>query len=181
LEARERSANKMIDSGRTFPIFVFVTSAVVMVTVLLSQYWGGLAPCELCLYERWPWDAAIVVSFVAAMAGSRAALPWVTMLLALVFLAGSGLAFYHVGVERHWFAGPTACTSGAATPTTLEALKTQLMQQQPVRCDEPAWALAGVSLAGWNFLGSLAMAAVCLLVFVRVRTRLLSPRAWPVG
>ena len=168
----------MIDSGRIFPIFVLVTSAAVMLTVLLSQYWGGLAPCELCLYERWPWDAAVVVSFVAAMAGSRAALPWVAALLALVFLAGSGLAIYHLGVERHWFAGPAACTAGAA-PTTLEALKSQLMHQQPVRCDEPAWTLAGVSLAGWNLLGSLAMAAVCLLVFVRARSGLSSPRARP--
>ncbi len=170
----------MTDSTRGFPIFVLMTSAAVMVTVVLSQYWGGLAPCELCLYERWPWVAAIVVSFAAAMAGSRAALPWVAVLLALLFLAGSGLAFYHFGVERHWFAGPTACTAGA-TPTTLEALKTQLMHQQPVRCDEPAWTLAGISLAGWNLLGSLAMTAVCLLVFVRVRTGLPSPRARPVG
>jgi len=161
----------MTDNGRSFPLFVLVTSVIVMLTVLLSQYWGGLAPCELCLYERWPWDAAIVVSFVAAMAGSRAALPWVALLLALVFLSGSALAFYHMGVERHWFAGPEACTAGA-TPTTLEALKTQLMRQQPVRCDEPAWTLGGVSLAGWNLLGSLAMTAVCLAVFARARAAL---------
>ena len=159
----------MIESGRIFPIFVLVTSAVVMAAVLLAQYWGGLAPCELCLSERWPWDVAIVVSLVAAMVGSRAALPWLTLLLALVFIVGSGLALYHFGVERHWFAGPSACTAGG-TPATLDALKNQLMRQQPVRCDEPAWTLAGVSLAGWNLLGSLIMSGVCLAVFARVRT-----------
>jgi len=110
---------------------------------LLSQYWGGLAPCELCLLQRWPWGAAIVISFIAMMVGSRPALPWVALLLAAVFLIGSALAFYHVGVEQHWFAGPTACTTPATAAATVEQLKAQLLHQQPVRCDEPAWTLWG--------------------------------------
>ncbi len=154
----------MRGDGRGFALFVLVTSTIVMATVLASQYWGGLAPCELCLAERWPWDAAIVVAFIALMTGSRAALPWVALLLAVIFLAGSGLAFYHVGVERHWFAGPSACTA-QGTATTLEALRAQLMRSQPVRCDEPAWTLFGISLAGLNLLASLAMAAICASVF----------------
>jgi disulfide bond formation protein DsbB len=158
----------MRGGGRAFPIFVLVTSAAVIAAVLLSQYWGGLAPCELCLTERWPWDVAIVVSFVAAMVGSRAALPWVALLLALIFAIGAALGGYHVGVEQHWFAGPSACAA-AGTPATLDALKAQLMHQQPVRCDEPAWTLFGISLAGLNFLGSLTMTGVCLAVFIRVR------------
>jgi disulfide bond formation protein DsbB len=89
----------MTDGGRVFPIFVLVASAAVMATVLLSQYWGGLEPCELCLIERWPWDVAIVVAFVAAMVGSRPGLPWVAPLLAAVFAAGSALAFYHVSTR----------------------------------------------------------------------------------
>jgi disulfide bond formation protein DsbB len=153
-----------MNSGRTFPLFVLVTSAIVMAVVLLAQYWGGLAPCELCLYERWPWDMAIVISFIAAMAGSRPALPWVALLVAAVFALGGALGFYHLGVEQHWFAGPQTCTS-PATPTTLEALKAQLQHQQPVRCDEPAWSLWGVSLAGWNLLASLVMAGVSFAGF----------------
>jgi disulfide bond formation protein DsbB len=159
----------MTDGGRTFPVFVLVTSAAVMAAVLLSQYWGGLTPCELCLSERWPWDVAIVIAFVAAMVGSRPALPWVALLLAAVFAAGSALGFYHLGVEQHWVAGPSACTSAAGTPETLDALKVQLLHQQPVRCDEPAWTIFGVSLAGWNFLASLVMTGICLVVFVRGR------------
>jgi disulfide bond formation protein DsbB len=157
----------MRGGARSFPIFVLVTSSIVMGTVLFSQYWGGLAPCELCLTERWPWDVAIVIAFVAVMAGSRPALPWIALLLAVVFIIGSVLAFYHVGVEQHWFAGPRACTA-EATPATLEELKAQLMHQQPVRCDEPAWTLFGVSLAGWNLLASLTMAAISIVVWLRV-------------
>jgi disulfide bond formation protein DsbB len=157
----------MRGSARSFPIFVLVTSVIVMVIVLLSQYRGGLAPCELCLTERWPWDVAIVISFVAAMTGSRSALPWVVLMLAGVFIVGSALASYHVGVEQHWFAGPSACTA-RGTPATIEALKAQLSHQQPVRCDEPAWTLFGVSLAGWNLLASLIMAAISTVVFLRL-------------
>ena len=162
--APRRRLQPITDDGRAFPLFILVTSAIVMGTVLLSQYWGSLAPCELCLTERWPWDAAIVIAFVAAMVGNRPALPWVALLLAAVFVAGSALAFYHVGVERHWFAGPSACTAGG-TPATLEALKAQLMRAQPVPCDEPAWTLFGVSLAGLNLLASLVMAVICIAVF----------------
>jgi len=127
---------------RVFPVFVLAASAVVLGGALLSQYWGGLAPCELCLMQRWPWAAAIVVSFIATMVGNRPALPWVALLLAVVFAIGSVLAIYHVGVEQHWFAGPSACSGAATAADTLEALKAQILRQQPVRCDEVPWSLS---------------------------------------
>src|ERR1700739_5145164 len=104
----------MIEPNRAFAAFVLGASAVVLGGALMSQYWGGLVPCELCLLQRWPWGVAIVISFIATMVGSRLALPWVALLLAAGFVVSSGLALYHVGVERHWFAGPTACSGGAA-------------------------------------------------------------------
>jgi len=154
---------------RVFPVFVLAASAVVLGGALLSQYWGGLAPCELCLMQRWPWAAAIVVSFIATMVGNRPALPWVALLLAVVFAIGSVLAIYHVGVEQHWFAGPSACSGAATAADTLEALKAQILRQQPVRCDEVPWSLWGISLAGWNLLASLVMTGVCLLACVQSR------------
>jgi disulfide bond formation protein DsbB len=164
--------DRMRAGGRAFPIFVLLVSAAVLGAVLLSQYWGGLLPCELCLKERWPWAIAIVVAFVAMMVGSRPALPWVAALLAAVFAVSSGLAFYHVGVEQRWFAGPSVCAEAAGTPTTLAALKAELAHQQPVRCDEPAWSLFGVSLAGWNLVASLVMTGICLGVASTLRTRM---------
>ena len=153
-----------------FPVFLLLASAAVLGAALASQYWGGLAPCELCLLQRWPWVAAIVISLIATAIGSRltlpcAPLPWVALLLAAVFAIGSALAFYHVGVEKHWFAGPSACTGAATAADTVEALKARILGQAPVRCDEPAWSLWGISLAGWNLLASLLMAASCLAAF----------------
>jgi disulfide bond formation protein DsbB len=159
----------MTAATRAFPVFVLAASAIALGAALLSQYWGGLAPCELCLLQRWPWGVAIVISIVATMVASRPALPWVALLLAAVFVVSSGLAFYHVGVEQHWFAGPTACSGTATAADTLEALKAQILHQQPVRCDEPAWSLWGISLAGWNLLASLIMMGCCLAAFLQSR------------
>ena len=136
---------------------------------LLSQHWGGLAPCELCLLQRWPWVAAIIISLMAAVVGSRVALSRVALLLIAVFAVGSALAFYHVGVEKHWFAGPNACSGAATAADTVEALKAQILKQKPVRCDEPVWLLWGISLAGWNLLASLLMGGGCLAVFWQLR------------
>jgi disulfide bond formation protein DsbB len=159
----------MTGGSRGFPIFVLLASAAVLGAALLSQYWGGLAPCELCLVQRWPWAAAVVISFVATMVGSRAGLPWVALLLAAVFILGTALAFYHVGVEHHWFAGPSACSGAATAADTVEALKAQILRQQPVRCDDVAWSLWGISLAGWNLLASVVMMVCCTAVFLQSR------------
>ena len=156
------------DPGR-FPIFVLAASAALLGGAFISQYWGGLAPCELCLLQRWPWAAAIIISLIAITVGSRSTLLWLALLLFAVFAIGSALAFYHVGVEKHWFAGPSACMGAATAADTVEALKAQILRQMPVRCDEPAWSLWGISLAGWNLLASLVMASSCLAVFWRLR------------
>jgi disulfide bond formation protein DsbB len=154
---------------RRFPVFVLAASAAVLGSAFISQYWGGLAPCELCLLQRWPWAATIVISLIAITVGSRSALPWVALLLAAVFAVGSALALYHVGVEKHWFAGPNACTGAATAADTVEALKARILGQAPVRCDEPAWSVWGISLAGWNLLASLVMGNSCLAVFWLLR------------
>lgn len=154
---------------RSFAGFVLAASLIVLGTALASQYWGGLAPCELCLLERWPWKAAIAVSLVALVLGHRPALSWVALLLGLVYAVSVAFAFYHVGVEQHWFAGPSACTSSPTGAMTLEALERQLEGTQAVMCDEVQWSLWGVSLAGWNLLASLAMAAICATIFARAR------------
>jgi disulfide bond formation protein DsbB len=152
-----------------FPAAVLAASVAVLGAALLSQYWGGLAPCELCLSQRWPWAAAIAISLIAIFGGSRPALPWVALLLSVFFAIGCGLAFYHVGVEKHWFAGPEACTGAATAADTVEALRARILGQMPVPCDEPAWSLWGISMAGWNLLASVMMAGGCLAAFVQLR------------
>jgi disulfide bond formation protein DsbB len=156
-------------STRTFAGFALVASAAVLGGALLSQYWGGLAPCELCLLERWPWRVAIVVASVALMIGKRPLLPWAALLLAFVYLVSMAVSFYHAGVEQHWFAGPSACTAGPGGAMTLEQMRAQILGATVVMCDKVQWSLFGVSLAGWNFVASSAMAAICGGVFAVTR------------
>src|ERR1700736_6796655 len=100
-----------------FPILVLAASLAVLASVLVSQYWGGLTPCELCVLQRWPWVAAVVISLIGIKVSKR--LRWVALTLAAVFAVSSALAFYHVGVERHWFVGPSACTGPATAADPL--------------------------------------------------------------
>ena len=140
---------------------MLAASIAVLGTALLSQYWGGLAPCELCLLQRWPWRVAIVLAVAAWLAGDRVSLSWAALVFVLVFFVSVGLGFYHLGVEQHWFAGPTACTATGPTATTVDELRRQLLAAPLVMCDRVQWALFGVSLAGWNLIASLTMAAFC--------------------
>jgi len=125
-------------SARRVASILFLVSAAVVGAALLFQYVGGIAPCELCLYERWPYYGAAALALVATVIGNPAVSRLVLALAALAFLAGAGLAFYHVGVEQHWFAGPAACTAGnTVPPANFEEYKRRLMQQQVVACDQP--------------------------------------------
>ncbi|HUK58248.1 MAG TPA: disulfide bond formation protein B [Stellaceae bacterium] len=138
-----------------------VLAGIVLVLggALIFQYWGGLAPCELCLYERWPYYAALPLALaLTTRETARADARLGAALLLAIFCGSSVLAFYHVGVEQHWFAGPTACTGTGGSATTIDELRKLLMTQQTVRCDAPQWTLFGVSLAGYNLLASLALA-----------------------
>lgn len=148
---------------RLFAGAVLVVSAAVLGAALASQYWGGLDPCELCLLERWPWWAAIAISAATWLAGPRLSLTAPALVLAAVFAVSAGLGLYHAGVELHWFPGPSACTATGPAATSIDALRAQLMGKQAVMCDQVQWALFGISLAGWNFLISLAMAGFCAM------------------
>jgi disulfide bond formation protein DsbB len=157
----------MVLTTRQFAGAVLIASVAVLGAALLSQYWGGLAPCELCLLERWPWWVAIAIAAIAWLIGDRLALPVPAIVLAIVFLVGAGIAFYHVGVEQHWFAGPAACTASDGGATSVDALRAQLLGKQPVMCDQAQWSLFGISLAGWNLLASMAMAGFCAMTIRR--------------
>jgi disulfide bond formation protein DsbB len=159
----------MVLTTRFFAGAVLAASVLVLGAALLSQYRGGLAPCELCLLERWPWWAAIALAAAAWLAGERLAPTAPALLLAIVFVVSAGLGLYHVGVERHWFPGPSACTASGTAAASIDALRAQLLGKQPVMCDEVQWSLFGISLAGWNFLASLVLAGFCAAAARRPR------------
>ncbi|MET4700717.1 disulfide bond formation protein DsbB [Constrictibacter sp. MBR-5] len=146
-------------NGRLAPLVLALASAVILGSALASQYVGGLSPCELCIWQRWPYVATIVLGLAAA-AVRRAARRALLALAGLVFLAGAAVAAFHVGVEQHWWQGLQSCGGNLPQARTVEELRAALLQQPVVRCDEIAWSLFGISMAGWNFLLSLGLAAL---------------------
>ena len=149
---------------RNAPLWAAAASAAALLIALASQYWGGLAPCKLCLWQRAPHGAVIVIGLGAALwfrgSRERALMTW---LCALAFAVGAGIALYHAGVEQGWIAGPTSCTGAASLnqATTIEDLRAQLLGTPIVRCDEIPWSLFGLSIAAWNALFCLGMTAFC--------------------
>lgn len=158
---------------RRLDLLSWLTAAlgvVVLGTVLASQYLGGLQPCELCLYQRWPWGAAIVLGLLAAVI--RPARRVLVLLAGLVILLGGLLAAYHAGVEYGWFPGFTACTSAISLGTgDVSSLRDQLLNAPVVRCDVPGFVLFGISMAGYNAILSVVAGLVLLAATIRGSTR----------
>ena len=142
--------------GRAIPLIVAAASAGLLLGAYLSQHVGGLAPCPLCLIQRYPHFAVLGLGLAAVFIGGRARVALLGLSgVALLVTAGYGV--YHVGVEQGWF------VSGCAAPMaggSLEDIKAQIMAAPLTRCDEVPWSLIGVSLAGWNAIASVPMAGV---------------------
>ena len=136
------------------PLFVTAAAAAAPAVALLSQYAGGLQPCVLCIWQRWPYAAAIVLG-VAGMALVRrpAALRALLALAGVAFLVSAGIGVFHVGVEQHWWEGTSGCGSNTSTiGMTPEEVIAMLQATPVVRCDEVAWSLFGISMAGFNVI-----------------------------
>ena len=122
---------------------------------LASQYVGGLYPCEMCYWQRWPHGAAILLALGALLSPLGAPRTRILTLLAALAIAISGaIGVFHAGVEYGWWEGITTCTTTGAT--SLE----ELLAVPLIRCDQVQWSLAGISLAGFNAILSLGAAAV---------------------
>lgn len=122
---------------------------------------AGYAPCHLCIVQRWPHAAAILLALLAWLTWPRGARVW-ALLGALAMLICAGIAVYHAGVEFKWWAGPTTCSGGAAAigQMSVQDLMAQINAAPVVRCDAPALLIFGFSMAVWNGLFSLVLAGV---------------------
>ncbi len=138
---------------RTACLLLALASALILLAVLALQYLGGLAPCHLCVLQRWPYVALIGLGLVGRRWQPRPLLA----LAVLTLLVGVGLAGYHVGIELGWWALPESCIADGSSARTIEELK-QLLAKAPPTCDQVGFSLLGLSLAGWNLIASLALA-----------------------
>lgn len=150
----------MTDFAKARLLALIVPSAL-MLGALGSQYVAGLHPCEMCYWQRWPHDAAIVLALFAFGTRVNKASHVLVALAALAIMVSGGIGVFHAGVEYGWWEGITTCSTTAAG-VSLE----DIMRAPVVRCDVPQWTLLGISLAGYNAIISLG-AGVAILGLLR--------------
>ena len=155
-----------MSSIRSATWLAFLLPAALLGGALISQYGFGLYPCEMCMWQRWPHLAAIMLALPALLIGSKSrSLPLVvaaTMAIAVSGLIGG----FHAGVEYGWWEGFTSCSTNI--PTGGDMLDS-IMNAPLVRCDVAPWSLFGISLAGFNFLLSVGGAILILVLLAKGR------------
>ncbi len=145
-------------------LLALLVPAALLGGALASQYLGGLHPCEMGYWQRWPHAAAIVraaAAFLVPPASPRAR--FLTGLAALAIAISGAIGVFHAGVELKWWEGLTRCATGGAM--SLD----ELMKVPLVRCDQVQWSLLGISMAGWNAILSLGSAALITVLLARGR------------
>ena len=143
-------------------LLALAVPAALIAAVYVAQYGFGLAPCDMCWWQRYPHFAAIAFA-LGGLATRVTRLGNALVMLAAFAIGISGaIGALHAGVEYGWWQGPTACSSTSLGSDPLASI----MNAPLIRCDTPAWTMFGISLAGFNFLISVASAAV---IFVLLR------------
>ncbi|EAR50575.1 putative disulfide bond formation protein DsbB [Oceanicola granulosus HTCC2516] len=144
---------------RTLVLLASLGSALLLASAFLFQSLGYL-PCAMCLWQRWPHAAAVVIGLATYVF-----LPfrWMAALGGLAALSTAGIGIFHTGVERDWWEGPASCTgSGGLSGLEGGALLPGAADAGPrlIMCDQVSWELMGLSMPSWNALFSLILAVL---------------------
>jgi len=146
---------------RNLAVIAGLGSLAMLLGAFYFQYVMDLAPCKMCIWQRWPHAIAIGLGLIAFFMPLRS----IVLLGAAVVTVGAVIAAYHTGVEQGWFAGPNTCTSGDISNLSTDDLMAQILAAPVVRCDEIVWSLFGLSMAAWNGVISIGLAAMWLTAF----------------
>ncbi|MCL2473822.1 MAG: disulfide bond formation protein B [Alphaproteobacteria bacterium] len=138
------------------------------------QYFFDVAPCHLCLLQRYPFVAVAIFAFIGLIIHyMRISAPLkrniclsLLVLCALSFLASLGLGIFHSGVELKLWQSPLQCAASDVSSLSIDQVREMLMQTSAPRCDEIRWTFLGLSLANWNIPFSIFMFLFTLLAFL---------------
>ena len=144
--------SRLFDS-RTGSLLLALASGALLAGALALQYGADLAPCRLCVWQRYPHAGVVVLGLVGWFWQPRLMLG----LAGLLLLGNVGLAGWHYGIEQGWWALPAGCAAGADA-SSVEELKAMLAEAPPA-CDQVSFTLLGLSLAAWNAIACLGLAA----------------------
>jgi len=152
---------------QTNNIFLFVILAIISLTIisaLIIQYWLGHEPCKLCLYERIPYFLSIllIIKIIFIEKYKKITL----LILFLVFMCSTVLAFYHFGIEQGFFSESLACTSGDLSKTLSKEELLQQLKLNSISCKDVSFRILGLSLAAINTIFSLILSAIFMRMFI---------------
>jgi len=134
-------------------------SAALLLGAFAFQYIGGMAPCTLCIWQRWPHGAAVLIGVLALLIGGRV---W-GYLGALAAATTAGIGIFHTGVERGWWEGLASCSAGSIKGLSMaELLDPTANVAAPVRCDAVPWEMFSLSMASWNAALSIVLVVLWL-------------------
>ena len=160
------------EQGRKAPALLALAAVLALAVAYTSQYAFGLEPCQLCLWQRYPYMAAAPLGVLAALtAPGTSARRALLALTGVAFLVGAGIAGLHVGVEQGWWEGLPGCSAPAISKdmSVAELQRALEARAEVVPCDEPAWTLAGISMAGYNVMYALILTLVTAWLLWRRR------------
>ncbi|MDQ2065639.1 disulfide bond formation protein B [Xinfangfangia sp. CPCC 101601] len=139
-------------------------SAALLIGAFGFQHLGGLPPCQLCIWQRWPHAVAVLVLALLLATGWRV----LAVLGALAAMTSAGIGLFHLGVEQGWWEFISTCTQGSiAGLSGADLLDPTLATPPPVRCDAIAWSFMGLSMAAWNAVLSTLLAGLWTMAALR--------------
>ena len=138
-------------------------SVLLLLGALAFQYLGGLPPCKLCYWQRYPHMLAIIfgVIFYYTSIVTIAVIP------AVAAFSSAGVGAYHFGIEKEFWPGPNTCSSGIINNISTDALIEQIMSAPLTKCDEVLWSFLNISMAGWNTIFSAFLGLLWIGLFFK--------------
>ena len=146
-------------SAKHIGIVAAIGSIAMLIGALGFEHIGDLPPCKMCYWQRYAHLAAAMIGVLVWVYPKQISF----YLGALAAFVSAGLGGYHAGVEQKFWEGPTTCTSSPIGGLSTDDLLAQIMNAPVVRCDEIAWDLFGISMAGWNMIISLGFVALWVI------------------
>lgn len=146
-------------SAKHIGIVAAFGSIAMLIGALGFEHIGDLPPCKMCYWQRYAHLAEAMIGVLVWVYPKEVSF----YLGALAAFVSAGLGGYHAGVEQKFWEGPTTCTSSPIGGLSTDDLLAQIMNAPVVRCDEIAWDLFGISMAGWNMIISLGFVALWVI------------------
>ena len=132
-------------------VIVLIISVIAISIALIAEYFFEILPCEMCLYQRYPYYFIIIFSLVYFFT-KKTPLAWYYWIINFSFIIGLFISLWHVGIEQKILPGLSGCSNIIEKTSSLKNLKEQIINQSIINCNEITWSFIGISMATYNSL-----------------------------